>query len=119
MDVHCREVLAVAPAIFQPDAWDKADTVIQLNLAGPKGGLFFLEITGRQLHVSEGTAPQADVTVETQDELFVRIALNLANPMLAYMKRQIRVRGNVKTVLKLLDPKVLPRDFHPDMGLAR
>jgi hypothetical protein len=116
MELHCRDLLAFAPAVFQPDAWDEGDTVVQLKLAGPNGGLFYIEIVGRELRVGEGTAPRVDATVETRDELFARMMLNLTNPMLAYMKRQVRIHGKAKLLLKLLNPKVILRDFRLDIG---
>lgn len=118
MEIDCAEVLAWAPSLFQPAAWGDRAAVIQLNLDGPKGGRFFLEASASRLTVNEGTAPHADATVDTSDELFVRIILNLANPMTAYMARRVRVRGKMNLVMRLISPKVLPRDFGMNLGLA-
>lgn len=111
MDVHCRDILAFAPLLFRAEAWTEGDVTVQLDLVGAHGGVFHLTVAGGRLTFHDGPASRADAVVETTDETFRRILLNEVNPMTAYMRRQIVIRGRLGVARSLLHPRVLPREF--------
>ena len=90
---------------------DQLKTVFQFNLKGPDSA-WFIDLKSGDGAVKQGTAPNADVTLELSEEDFVAMSTGKADPNKLYFGGKMKVSGNVMASQKLaflqkMDPKLL------------
>ena len=74
---------------FQPDKAAGVNTVIQFNLKGDNGGLYWVNINENGVEHGTGDT-DANMTVEANADDFYAIATGNMNPMQAYMMGKIK-----------------------------
>jgi putative sterol carrier protein len=63
-------------------------------------GTWLVVVRDGAVHVTEGAAP-ADVTISLSGETFEALAARKQSPMAAYMRRKLKVSGDVSAAMKL------------------
>jgi putative sterol carrier protein len=87
------EINSIFPAMmdnFRADKADGVDAMIQFNLSGDNGGIFWVKISGGSSSHGEGEV-EADMTVKAAADDFFEIATGTTNPMQAFMMGKIKV----------------------------
>jgi putative sterol carrier protein len=64
-------------------------------------GSWLVEVRRGVLSVTEGAGSEADATITTSREVFVRLIDGKQNAMTAYMTGKLKVRGDMSAALKL------------------
>jgi NAD(P)-dependent dehydrogenase (short-subunit alcohol dehydrogenase family)/acyl dehydratase/putative sterol carrier protein len=90
---------------------DQVKTVFQFNLKDPDTS-WYLDMKSGDGEVKQGSAANADVTLELSDEDFVAMSTGKADPNKLYFGGKMKVTGNVMASQKLaflqkIDPKLL------------
>ena len=63
-------------------------------------GSWLVAVSNGSVDVKEGSG-EADVTIQTSEENFMRILNGEMNPMAAYMQGKLKVRGDMGAAMKL------------------
>ncbi len=85
-------------AAADADKLEGVDTTYLFEVAG--AGEWLVEIHDGHVHVSEG-AGDADCTIQTSSETFLKIANGEQNPTSAYMTGKIKIKGDMNAAMKL------------------
>ena len=104
-----KEVFDSMPARFNGAAAADWKASIQFNLSGDNGGSWNLTIEGGKCSTQEGQAAAPTATVDVPADTWVGISNGTVNPMTAFMKGQIKVKGKMGDVTRLNDPRVFSK----------
>lgn len=88
------EINAIFPNMmnnFNPDKAEGLNAVIQFELSGDNGGLYWVKISDGAVSHGEGTSDTVDMTVKAEADAFHAIATGATNPMQAFMMGKIKV----------------------------
>lgn len=76
-------------------------SVFQFNITGDEGGAWAIDFSKDADYVTEGTADNADVTIEMKDTDFVDMwEGNLPAPQ-AFMMGKVKIQGDMTLAMKL------------------
>ena len=81
-----------------PEKLAGVDTTYLFDVDG--AGEWLVEIHDGHLHVSEGSG-EADCTIQTSEDTFLKIANGEQNPTAAYMSGKLKVKGDMSAAMKL------------------
>jgi putative sterol carrier protein len=104
-----KEVFDSLPRRFNPEGAGDWQSSIQFNLTGDNGGNWYVNVAEGQCSVSEGHTDAPTATVDMPAETWVGIANGSVNPMTAFMKGQIKIKGKMGDVTRLNDPRVFAK----------
>lgn len=86
---------------FVASAAKGVNAVFQFELTGDGGGNYFITVNDGTMSVTEGTAPSPTTTIKVAAADYVKIVNGQLNGMMAVMKGQMKVSGNVLLAQKM------------------
>ncbi len=105
-----KEVTESLPQRFIPEKAGDWKACIQLNLTGDDGGTWYLQVAGDgNCSVRQGEADAPTATVTMPGSVWVGISDGSINPMGAFMKGQIKIKGKMSDVTRLNDPRIFAK----------
>ena len=102
-DPTVSDFIARMATAFIPEKAAGIDATIQLRLTGAQPGELFITIKDNQCTVSQGMANAAKLTVTADGGDLVKIFGGQMDGMQAFMQGKLRVAGDMKLALKLLN----------------
>jgi putative sterol carrier protein len=75
--------------------------VIQFNLAGDNGGLFWLKIADGKCEAGQGQAESPKMTLKANADDWFAVSTGKMNPMQAFMSGKIKIEGDMGMAMKL------------------
>lgn len=97
----------VLPSKFKPGKAANFNATVQLNLTGPNGGNWIIELKNQTLKVTEGTQPLANLTLTIADKDFMDLVNGKLSTSNAFFTGKIHFNGNFNLALKLKDAGLL------------
>lgn len=85
---------------FQPDKAKGVDAVIQFDLSGESGGMFWLKISNGTCEAGEGAVENPAMVLKASDEDFYNMVTGKMSPMQAFMMGKIKV-NNMELGMKM------------------
>lgn len=104
-----KEVFDTMPSRFNPQGAGDWQSSIQFNLSGDNGGNWHVTVENGACTVQDGQAATPTATVDMPAETWVGISNGTVNPMTAFMKGQIKIKGKMGDVTRLNDPRVFAK----------
>lgn len=89
-----QEIAAIFPKMLSKFNADKAsdlNAVIQFDLSGENGGLYWIKIADGQCEVGDGQAENPNMTVKSTADDFLSLVNGNTNPMQAFMMGKLKV----------------------------
>jgi putative sterol carrier protein len=95
------EVIEQMPSAFQPEAAGNLNADVVFELSGDGGGVWTVSIADGNCTVNEGATadPSAKIMMAAND--YVKMSQGDLNPVTAFMMGQIKVEGDLNTVMKI------------------
>jgi putative sterol carrier protein len=92
-----------APAQFNPEKAEGVDVVAQINLTGMEGGSWTVTVKDQKLIITEGTNPEATLTLKMSDDDFMSMVNGKLSAEKAFFTGRVQFKGNIAVALKLKD----------------
>lgn len=86
------------PQAFDTQAAGDTDATIQYQISKP----VYHVVSGGELEVHDGEAPEPDLTVKIADDDLVKLFRGELNPMTAFMTGKIKVSGDMTLAQRLV-----------------
>ena len=109
MSLTPKEIFDVLPTRFNADAAGEWTARILFNLSGDNGGVWTLQVADGQCSVNEGSTDEPTATVDMSGDTWSGIYGGTVNPMGAFMKGQIKIKGKMADVTRLNDSRIFPK----------
>ncbi len=93
----------ILPARFKPEKARGIDVTAQLNLNGPNGGDWIVEIKEQKITVRKGTHPSPTLTIGMTDTDFLDLVNDKLSAQKAFFTGKIKFNGDIGLALKLKD----------------
>ena len=92
---------------FNADKAANLDAIVQLNLTGPNGGNWVINIKNQTLKITSGTHPSPALTLTIADSDFMDLVNGKLSTTKAFFNGKIQFSGNFNLALKLKDAGLL------------
>jgi hypothetical protein len=89
------------PFVFDPAAASDARATIQFRVSGAEPGSYYLHVERGRCESHEGIAPAADLTIETPDTLWLRIAAGEVDAASAFAEGLFRADGDLGLLVSM------------------
>lgn len=86
---------------FVPDKAEGVDTLIQFDLAGDNGGMFWIRITNNTCETGNGMVNDPDMILKSSADDYWLLVNGELNPIKAFTSGRIKVQGDIGLALKL------------------
>lgn len=86
---------------FQPDKAQGVDAVIQFDLSGDNGGLFWVKVANGQVSAGEGQADNPKITIRSSMDTWQDVAAGKTNVVSAFMMGKLKVQGDMGLGIKM------------------
>lgn len=86
---------------FKPEKAQGIDALIQFDLSGDSGGLFWVKIADGTCTSGEGAAENPRITIKTPVEIWVDVAAGKTNVINAFMMGKLKVLGDMGLGIKM------------------
>ncbi len=93
----------ILPCRFKPEKAKGIDVTAQVNISGPKGGSWMVEIKDQKITVKEGDHPSPKLTVGMADVDFLDLVNDKLSAQKAFFTGKIKFKGDISLALKLRD----------------
>ncbi len=98
-----KEIIEAMPSAFVPERAKGLKATYQFELTGEGGGNWVVEIANQQCQVREGVADKPDATISLAASDYVALVKGELDPMGAFMRGKLKVKGNMGLIMKVLD----------------
>lgn len=85
---------------FDADKAGAMEATVQFDLSGDGGGQWHVSIANGACSVGEGTTAAPTATIHMKAPDYVKMVKGELNPVTAFMMGQIKVEGDLNTVMK-------------------
>jgi len=99
-EVTIQQLMDALPDFFVPDRAVGVNQIVQLNLAGEKGGDWVVHIHDQQIDVNRGNVTHPDLAVSGNAQDVLDMFTGKLDPMRAYMLGRIRLAGSMSQAMK-------------------
>jgi putative sterol carrier protein len=99
-----QEVAGIFPAMasrFIPAKAEGVNAVIQFNLSGDNGGLFWLKIADGTCESGDGQAESPKMTLKAAADDWHAVSTGKMNAMQAFMSGKLKIEGDMGIAMKL------------------
>jgi putative sterol carrier protein len=99
-----QEVAQIFPTMASRLIADKAqgvNAIIQFNLSGDNGGMYWLKIEDGKCESGEGAAENPKMTLKAAADDWHAVSTGKMNPMQAFMSGKIKIEGDMGMAMKL------------------
>jgi putative sterol carrier protein len=93
----------VLPAKFDPNKAVGLDAIIQMNIAGPNGGDWFVTVKDQKIDIKHGIHPSPSISITMADTDYVDMINGKLGAERAFMTGKLKFKGNIALGLKLKD----------------
>ncbi len=93
----------ILPARFKPEKAKGIDVTAQVNLTGPDGGYWMVEIKDQKITIREGVHPSPKLTLGMTDADFMDLVNDKISTQKAFFTGKIKFKGDIALALKLRD----------------
>jgi putative sterol carrier protein len=90
-----KEIFNNMPQIFNPDAAQGLDAILQYEITGDAGGNWHFTIKDGTCQLQEGSHESPTVTLTMSAETWLAIVNKETNGMQAFMSGQLKVSGDI------------------------
>lgn len=91
------------PGRFKPEKAQGIDTVVQMDIKGPRGGSWTVTIKDQKIGVRDGTGPSPKLSIEMTETDFLDLVRGKLNGTTAFFTGKLKLKGDVALALKLRD----------------
>ncbi|HUF52211.1 MAG TPA: SCP2 sterol-binding domain-containing protein [Dehalococcoidia bacterium] len=96
-----KEVMDGMPQAFQPDKAAGANATIQFNFTGGEPGNYTIKVADGNCEVTEGTADNATVTINSPSEVWLKIIRRELDGATAFMSGQFTFTGDMGVLMQM------------------
>ena len=93
-----KEMIQRMPEVFNAQSAGDTRAVIQYEISEP----MYQVVENGELHVYEGVAEHADLTLKMSDKNLVKLFKGELNPAMAFMTGKIKLRGDMQLAQRLV-----------------
>jgi putative sterol carrier protein len=98
------EIAQIFPTMaerFIPAKAEGVNAVIQFDLGGENGGLYWLRVADGQCEAGEGQADNPKMTLKASADDWFAVVTGATNAMQAFMSGKIKIQGDMSLAMKL------------------
>jgi len=96
-----RETFHAMPSRFRADRAQGLNAVFQYEITGEDGGKWYATVKDGACAVTEGEAPDPNLTITMAASDWLDLAANKLNPQMAFMSGKLKVKGDMSLAIKL------------------
>lgn len=99
-----QEIAQIFPAMAQrliPEKAEGVNAVIQFNLSGENGGMFWLKIANGKCEAGQGAADSPKMTLKASADDYHAIVSGTLNPTQAVFTGKVKIEGDMGLAMKL------------------
>jgi len=98
---NIQEVMKGMPRVFRPDRAAGVNATIQFKFGGPEPGNWVLKIADGTCTVEAGEADNADVTINSPSDVWLKIARRELDGASAFMSGQFTFTGDMGILMQM------------------
>lgn len=95
------EIFPTMASRFIPSKAEGVNAVIQFNLSGDNGGLYWLKITDGTCEAGQGQADNPKMTLKASADDWFAVSTGKMGAMQAFMSGKIKIEGDMSMAMKL------------------
>lgn len=96
-----KDVIAMMPQAFSPEAAVGLNATLQLDLGGEGGGTWHIVIADQKMQLHDGPAANPTMTLKMAASDYVAMINGEANPMQMFMQGKVKVGGDMSLAMKM------------------
>jgi len=104
-----KEILFAMPDYTNKDAIKNVNKTIQFNFSGEEPGQYYLVVRDGVATMNDGTAPTADVTIDTPSDVWKSISAGDMNGAVAFMTGKFKASGDITILMAMQNWFEIPR----------
>jgi putative sterol carrier protein len=93
----------ILPCRFKPDKAKGIDVAVQVNITGPEGGDWTVEIREQKMQIRNGNHTSPNLTIGMTDIDFLELVNDRLSTQKAFFTGKIKFKGDVALALRLRD----------------
>lgn len=98
------EIKSIFPEMVErliPEKADGINAVIQFDLSGDNGGLYWVKVADGKAETGEGSADNPTMTLKAAADDWLAVSTGQMNAMQAFMSGKIKIQGDMSIAMKM------------------